>query len=100
MIERPAPLEWKRIPDGFHNNRPMYEYEAVDNGIRYHIYRAIDRGGFGLSISYATRSGVPDDLKMSGIMWLRALSRCKAYAENDRAIRAAQKDENKVKERG
>lgn len=89
-IERPAPLTWKRIPDGFHNNRPMYEYEAVDGGIRYYIYHAID-AGFGLSISYADGTSKPDDLKMHGIMWMRALSRCKAYAENDRAIRKGQK---------
>ncbi len=87
MSDRAYPLQWKRIPDGTHNGRPMYEYEGLDGGIRYYIYRSIDRG-FGLSISYTDRVD-PNDPKMRNIMWMRALSRCKAYAENDRAIRKA-----------
>lgn len=79
-------LIWKRIPDGEHNGRPMYEYEAIDNGIRYHIYRSTD-AGFGLSISFAGGSGCPSDAR-HGIMWLRTLYRCKAFAEDDHAARS------------
>lgn len=75
-------LGWNKIRDGEHNDRPVYEYETVHAGIKYHIYWAYDRGGtFGLSISYADRSGYPDDVR-HGIMWLKTLKNCKAWAEN------------------
>ena len=76
-------LNWKRIPDGEHNGRPVYEYEAVDNGIRYHIYWSTD-SGFGLSISYYDNRGdCPPDASY-GIAWARTLTRCKALAEKYR----------------
>lgn len=74
-----ANLNWKRIADGDYNGRPVYEYEAILNSIRYHIYWSCD-AGFGLSIAYSDRSGQPDDVS-HGIKWLRALYRCKEYAE-------------------
>ena len=75
-------LDWKRILDCEHNGRPVYEYEAVDNGIRYHIYWSCD-AGFGLSISYYDGRGNPPDAPTS-IAWWRALYRCKEAAERYR----------------
>jgi hypothetical protein len=84
-----ASLNWTRIKDGTHGDRPVYEYEAVSGGIKYHVWWACDRGGmFGLSISYADRSGYPDDVR-SGIMWLRSLKNCKSWAEDYAAKRMA-----------
>lgn len=72
-------LNWTRIADGEYNGRSVYEYEAIENGIRYHIYWS-SNAGFGLSIAYADRNGKPDNV-CKGIRWLRALYRCKEYAE-------------------
>lgn len=67
-------LTWTRIPDGEYNDRPVYEYEAVSDAIRYRVVWAYSHGGtFGLSISYADRSGVPDG--EHGIKWLRSLKK-------------------------
>lgn len=71
-------LVWKRVRDGYHNGRPVYDYHASSGDRRYHITWAYDHGGmFGYSAH-----GKDDYLtKRHGIIWARTLKFCKAACE-------------------
>lgn len=87
------PMKWTRKLDGYHNDRPLYDYEARLGSVRFSICKSTE-GGFGLSVydEAAHKYVTP----RHGITWLRTLGRCKAEAEK---IARSQSDLRKLLEK-
>ena len=83
-VAEPKPgetLVWARVRDGEHNDKPVYEYEALAGNRKYRIVWAITVG-FGLSAYRRRPDGQNESLnERGGIVWCHTLKSCKARAE-------------------